>query len=262
MTAQELFELLAAETWKRLYLAQKVHMRLGEEGITDYLLLGIKLAPIAGTTLVLLKDKTPKHLEALYGTDWEWWIGNNTSGWIRYAIQAKALKAKHRYAGLAQKVKKGKKQIDVLEAYAAKVGAIPVYCLYNPASVPATKMHWHCCNSSGQFDQLGCSITTTAAVQDAINTRGGRTFDFIHSQTDSIPWRCLVTCANYRGKTTHPLASNKVSKPFWYKKAPSITMRPSFENGEGPDKDFWDSTPGPRRLMITEAPEPSGRAPT
>jgi hypothetical protein len=256
-TARALFEELAAWTWSLLWQARKVPMTIGEETITDILLLQIKSAVLEGHTYILLAGKTPKKLEALYGTDWEWWIGNNTTGWIRYAIQAKVLDAKDTYAGLPQKVKSGARQVDLLEAYAAKVGAIPIYCLYNPASAPAGAGHWHCCTADGKFEQLGCSVTSSAVAQKAIRTYGGKKFGRIHSNSASVPWRCLVACGRYRTSMGHPLASNIVGKQYWYKKPPRFTMRSS----PNMDKDtnevsYYPDTPLPRAIMITEAPMP------
>ncbi len=70
-------------------------------------------------------------MESVKGTDWEWWIGNRTHGYLRYAVQAKKLDAKtNRYSSLNHKVGVGSKtlfQHDILEKYAHVNQAIPLY---------------------------------------------------------------------------------------------------------------------------------------
>lgn len=41
---------------------------------------------------------------------------------------------------------------------------------------------------------MGCMVTPAAVVEQSLRIRGSRTFDWMHMQTETIPWRCLVKC--------------------------------------------------------------------
>jgi hypothetical protein len=103
----------------------------GEETITDNNLLRIRRSQLPGISVW----KCPKPLERFTGLDWEWVIGSDYHGWLRYAVQAKKLTVSNkRYISLNHRVNvNGSKiaQAAILEAYAASNQAIPLYCFYN-----------------------------------------------------------------------------------------------------------------------------------
>ncbi len=204
-----LFEELAKDTWTRLRYASALAISQGEETITDINLLALKMANIAD----LQVWKCPKNLEKERGIDWEWWIGSNRIGWLGYAVQAKKLAGKsyehlnHEVtiaktpAGQVQKVF----QLELLEQYAyhTPIKRIPLYCLYNfvpsailnPITSPSNVI-WHC---PLPFDeqQLGCTVTPLRVVKAAVNApprSRSKTFESIHRDPATIPWRCLVRC--------------------------------------------------------------------
>jgi hypothetical protein len=161
----------------------------GEETITDLNLLEIKRSGVKSIQIV----KSTKAEEAIKGIDWEWWIGSNTRGWLRYAMQAKKIQvASQRYDSLGHKVN-GILQINLLETYARTVTAIPLYCLYNYPKNPISSQHWHC-NFPYDEKQMGCTVTPLSIIRQAMNTKGCRNFNFIHTQNETIPWRCLLNC--------------------------------------------------------------------
>ncbi len=191
MSLVGLLEWLAANTWQRVRDGHELGVRLGETGLTDYLLLELKRV----NSPRLHVFKTSQNLEAKQGTDWEWWIGSNQTGWIRYAVQAKKLYLdKHTYARLRHSVG-GVEQVDVLEQYANANDAVPLYCFYNYSDWVDLATCWQC-SLLQENDQLGCTITPSFIVRDALapGARGRRNFEAIHGHSQTIPWRCLVKC--------------------------------------------------------------------
>ncbi|WP_411841124.1 DUF6615 family protein, partial [Sphaerospermopsis aphanizomenoides] len=94
--------------------------------MTDINLLTIKRKKIPEVVIW----KCPKDEEANTGIDWEWFIGGNSIGWYRYAIQAKKLclkgKGKNTYTEIQHKPKnKNQTQIELLEDYARATNSIP-----------------------------------------------------------------------------------------------------------------------------------------
>jgi hypothetical protein len=183
-------EYLARQTWDRLRDGYDLDVSQGEETITDFNLLEIKRS---GAHNIKVDKKTNKSEEAIIGIDWEWIIGSHTQGWLRYAVQAKKINVEsNRYDSLMHKVN-GVAQIDLLEMYAKRAQSIPLYCLYNYARNYVQNIHWQC-GLPFQENLLGCTITPSSVIRQAINTWGKRRFDFIHEEKSTIPWRCLLTC--------------------------------------------------------------------
>ena len=65
-------------------------VRFGEETITDLIMMDLY---VRGLTLVHF-TQTAKLDEALWGSDFELWLGSERLGWFRFAIQAKKLDLK------------------------------------------------------------------------------------------------------------------------------------------------------------------------
>jgi Family of unknown function (DUF6615) len=192
-TLRETLEELAVDVWEHLRDAQSLDVRFGEETITDLLLLDLKRQSSAHIRVF----QTRKHLEALQGTDWEWWIGSDRVGWLRYAVQAKRLQINSgQYRSLGHRIGHARHalQIDALNKYAAANFAIPIYCFYNFVSGRAAVRAWQCCQQLVEEQQLGCTITPSHIVQRALAKYGGKNLRWIHSHRQSIPWRCLVGC--------------------------------------------------------------------
>ena len=194
-------ERLSSETWERLRAIKAFSrrpapfnsVRLGETTITDLAMMELCRLGLARSIFI----QTPPHKEASRGTDFEWWIGSVNTGWFRMAIQSKKLDMKKgRYLGLGYKIN-GKLQIDVLERYAKrdpKKQRTPLYCFYNYSSRATISEYWHCCQGPLEPEQLGCTLTPASRVRQAINRRGKRTFEFIHSYEKTLPWRCMAAC--------------------------------------------------------------------
>ena len=193
ITLDALLEALAEDTWENLREAKRLSVRFGEETITDILLLKLRRS---GFTVF---KQTSTHDEAKYGTDLECWVGSNSTGWVGYAIQAKKLG--HRtgtYENLSHTVRgTGKRQIDLLRAYAKARRMTPRYCLYNH-SFRVDQAFLNCCSRSYPQEELGCTMTPTEPIETAIGTRGGKRFNSLQRHETTVPWRCLAICPRLR----------------------------------------------------------------
>ena len=165
-------------------------VRFGEETITDLIMMDLYMK---GSTLVHF-TQTAKPDEALWGTDFELWLGSDQLGWFRFAIQAKKLAlTDDRYSSLTQGNSNGD-QIDLLEQYGRLNRAAPLYCLYNFTEYADQYRHYHCGDGQHELKELGCTVTPSPNIRMAINTRGAKNFNTIHSKKNTLPWRCLVSC--------------------------------------------------------------------
>lgn len=216
-------EQIAQDTWVRLKLAQRFDTRLGEETLTDLLVLDI-VSQMPSRSLMVFP--TSKIKEATQGTDLVVCVHRGGAKADVYAIQAKKLYPSGRYGALkARSGKSPRLQIDTLEGYAMAINAIPLYLLYNYVdSVATCKKCWHCCQTVDQ-EQLGCTLAPSWRIRRAILLRC-RTFDNIHSGRDdwteridqsALPWRCAFDCPNgqpweqvrARAKESHDIFLNR-----------------------------------------------------
>jgi hypothetical protein len=182
-----LFEKLAITTWDAIGNAFEHRISYGEDAITSIILLALKNASFPNLAIA---DTRPE--ESTKGCDFEFWIGDYPSGWVRYAIQAKKITvSSDRYASLKHTVG-GVPQIEILEKYAKANSAIPMYCLFNyteNSSIPKSP-----CPKFINIKEYGCSITPSSIAKLAIKTRGARNFNWFHSRRETLPWSCLVRC--------------------------------------------------------------------
>lgn len=193
----KILEKVSQDIWFNLRDTTRAKIRYGEETITDYILLEILRSENKDISVI----QTPKITEKEKGTDWEWWIGTEKLGWLRYAIQAKKLDSKSlNYKSLNYKTGKRpfqKRQIDVLKRYAEKNNAIPLYCFYNYVSVDNNDdlmSYWHQDIREYQIEQFGwtCSpLENVLNILDA-NVRGNKNFHNIHNEKETFPIRYLT----------------------------------------------------------------------
>ena len=192
------YESLSRETWERLGYVKESYttrgtlgpVRLGEETITDLMMMALYQEGFN----VALFEQTSRASESVSGTDFEFWIGSDSAGWFRFAIQAKKLDLKTgRYAHLWHENQHGE-QIDLLEHYARVNKAAPLYCLYNYTEDVDDVGHWRRCQRSIDMEDLGCTVTPTSNIREAIDKWGAKNFQSIHRKEDSMPLACLVTC--------------------------------------------------------------------
>lgn len=178
------FAELACRTWDELREADSVGMSLGEESITDYLLLALKKKHASDITI----KKFTKKQEAGCGADWEWWFTNGTS-WagLRIHVQAKKIDAASKsYLALDPTGA----QIQKLISVSQKTGVYPLLCFYNFWRGYPTQKHcsknWYVYgwpHLSKKF--WGCALAPARAV------RGGKSNKLSDILNISIPWMCV-----------------------------------------------------------------------
>ena len=184
-------ERIASDTWRRLGQAGLLGARLGEETLTDLLVLD--MLPHRSMNAFTIHHPT-KPQESLIGADLLICIRYSGGSGRRLALQAKKLYPTGRYDTLEHKDTSGTRQIDKLDRFARWWGAVPVYLLYNHVDpLPIHRPYWHCCRDR-DAEQLGCTLVPTWCIRQAIRHRGGRTFPSIHAHELNRPWRCVFDC--------------------------------------------------------------------
>ncbi|MEH1898431.1 MAG: DUF6615 family protein [Nostoc sp.] len=251
-----IFEKAASDTWKRLKASSELGVSQNETTITDIILLDLKIAQCPFLHIL----KTPQHLEHLQGTDWEWWIGANNVGWLRYAVQAKKIDlSSQRYDELGHTIN-GKSQLEILQSYSYKNNALGRYCFYNYVKSIKPSKHWHC-NLPVDLTKLGCSIATLSTVVKAKNTRGYRNFNCIHSEVSTLPFRCLVACpmilSVYAGANRFPTGFEDYAEAQLFESLPR-NIQQSIETGyfQEWDSNFYSNEIPyrPARILVAELP--------
>lgn len=184
-------ERVASDIWRRLGQAKLFRARLGEETLTDLLVLD--MLPHRSMNAFSIYHPTKSQ---------ETWIGADLLICIRYpggsgyrlALQAKKLYSTGRYDALDHRDTSGSHQVDRLDRFAQWWGAVPAYLLYNHVDpLPIYTPYWHCCRDNNP-EQLGCTLVPTWRIRQAIKYRGGRTFPSIHAHESIRPWRCVFDC--------------------------------------------------------------------
>ena len=179
------------DVWNRLKQSREFDVRLGEETLTD--ILTLDFTRLSGGHKVKIRQ-TEKHEEAQNGADLEIFVNIGGGSAFRYAVQAKKLYPEGKYRYLKAKAgKSGPFQLDVLEAAAKANGILPYYLLYNYVDRVNTDQHWHCCQSPDE-NQFGCTLVPSWRVRQAIDPPCCRTFKFLHSFPEALPFRCRFDC--------------------------------------------------------------------
>ena len=184
-------ERIASDTWRRLGQAELLKARLGEETLTDLLVLD--MLPHQRVNGFSIRHLT-KQEESLFGADLLLCIRYPCGSGRRLALQAKKLYSTGRYGALAHTGVSGVDQIDRLDQFARRWGAASAYLLYNHVDpLPLDQSYWHCCRPH-KAEQLGCTLVPSWSIRQAIGSRGGRTFRKIHEREPNRPWRCVFDC--------------------------------------------------------------------
>ena len=196
MASNTVVERISESTWNRLREAQRLRVRLGEETLTDLLVLDF-LASAPSNVKIL---PTTKFEEAQQGTDLVVYVRRGANKADIYAVQAKKLSIVGRYDHLKQRSGQTQQwQIDVLERYAKKWRAVPLYLLFNHVDDrDLTPDYWHCCQQTVDKRQFGCTLVPSWRIREAISIRGCRTFGYVHLDQAALPWRCAFDCPNNR----------------------------------------------------------------
>jgi len=189
-------EEIAHRTWFLLKHSQQLNARLGEETLTDLLVLDLLMQPYSSVCV----QSVSKPKEAETGADLMIYVRRGADRADKYAVQAKKLyhdNGHNRYGGLNNDAgKSGRKQIDVLEKYAAKCKAVPMYLLYNYIERPVEgySQYWRCGRKDQDETQFGCTFVPSWHIRDAIDVRGSQNFHWVHLYGTALPWRCAFDC--------------------------------------------------------------------
>ena len=216
-------------TWKALELCHARSIVLGEDAITSLLLVNLD-SRLRAT--VLYQDTRPQ--ESLCGCDFELLIGTPSKGWLRFAVQAKRISIPNeRYPKLNHKV--GTAKVDqkrILERYASRVKALPVYALYNFLDSPGPRA------GAGH----GITIAPLSVIDDATTTRGGQCFKWIHDRAGVFPWQHLVCPAGpLKAGPAHDL-SKRTREPHYSDQIPRDVAK-WMESGKIPNMELHESAP-------------------
>ena len=200
-------ELIAEATWQRVKESWDHGVRLGEETLTDLLILDFMRSKPSHYKLFQINKKE----EARIGADLEIRLHAGKNQAAVFAVQAKKLYQSKRYEHLDAKVKSsGSSQMDILEMYSESVGALPLYLLYNYVDQRDMQPYWHCGQCLDER-QLGCTLVPSWTIRQAISNHGCRNFDWIHKSCDAFPWRCLFDCPQGGDHQLLPAARRSLS---------------------------------------------------
>lgn len=208
------FEYLSLKTWYDLCDGERFNLRVGEESITDYMLLDIARKHSSSVVAV----KFSRHEESRNtGADWDWlFVSSGLIFGLR--VQAKKLDVeKYRYSGVTKKSGKSRGfQINKLIRSAAKNKLYPIhpiYCFYN---------YWGDYPFSGEnrcscilhYPELwGCSIADAKSVRKKMKQNK---LGFKDIAPLSIPMPCLFCCSadkeTENGKMPLPIRIRNVVK--------------------------------------------------
>ena len=200
-------ELIAEDTWRRVKESWDHGVRLGEETLTDLLILDFMRFKPSHYKLFQINKKE----EVRIGADLEIRLHAEKNQAAVFAVQAKKLYQSGRYECLNAKVKSsGSSQMDILEMYSESVGALPLYLLYNYVDQRDMQPYWHCCQCLDER-QLGCTLVPSWTIRQAISNHGCRNFDWIHTSCNAMPWRCLFDCPQVRDHQSQSTARRRLS---------------------------------------------------
>src|SRR5262249_31533703 len=83
----QVFAEVSRGTWLTLENARTVEHQVGEETLTDFLILHLKTR-LAGQVLAKVWRKPD---EGLNGADFEWWLTGTSKLWLGFRVQAKVV---------------------------------------------------------------------------------------------------------------------------------------------------------------------------
>lgn len=182
----------SAWTWDKLREARTHKFQLGEESITDFIVLNIKKWGVGKIAV----DTFTRHAESVNGSDWEWWFTGPSGKWLGMRVQAKVLNlTSEKYEHLHHTNKHGS-QVDLLIADANKNGLIPLYCMYSNWDPKKYEANWKCGTYKSTVRHYGTAILSPQKVKRLQLTSETR-LSFV---IDSLkPMHCLFCCSGFHG---------------------------------------------------------------
>ena len=194
--------------WDRQRESERVGLQLGEESITDFLVLNLK----KWGSGKLLVDTFTRRQESLNGADWEWWLTDSSGKWLGMRVQAKILNLKSaKYEHLHFKNKHGS-QVETLLKDAKRHNLVPMYCLYSYWKFGTVKQAWKCKTHNPSIRHYGASLLSPYQVK-AFQTSGEKKLNSV--ATYLRPMHCLF-CSSRKGTSDTGLAHKALD---WLKDA-------------------------------------------
>jgi hypothetical protein len=178
--------------WNKLRIARNLDFQLGEESLTDFIVLNIKKWG-AGKIAI---DTFTRHAESINGSDWEWWFTGPSGKWLGMRVQAKVLNlSSEKYEHLHHRNRHGY-QVDTLINDAHKNGLIPIYCMYTNWDPKKYKPTWKCKTFSPTVRHYGTSILDPRFVKSLQPKNETRLSSIIGSLK---PMHCIFCCTGFGG---------------------------------------------------------------
>lgn len=201
VTGCDLLRSLSARTWSDVRDGAYADVVVGEESITDYLLLDLHRHARGLAYL----QKWSRHQEGRRtGADWDWWfVRPDLSAGVGLRIQAKRLDFfTQRFEHFDHRNRTGR-QIDMLEGSARAAGMHALYCLY--LATEASPDDRTACLSYAPDDPrrdwpgapmslYGCSLIATGAVRPQLDAGDHRLAPL---WPDLLPLSCLTCCEGW-----------------------------------------------------------------
>ena len=259
----------AAWVHQRLATAERLHLPLSEETVTETVLLdGCTALPRhVSATAYSRQDESRRT-----GADWEWWFGDGVgSMWFGVRVQAKKLKADRAggwtfdlaYTPKSERAKSRPiRQVDRLLSSAAAAGLPAVYVLYNGPGLGSLSFPWPCCHFPPSGDLLGVGVVAATTAQSLADAK---TLDAATVLSHARPWSCLALCPLWQG--LHAIPGTVPPGPLpelalWsadlvaglYAADPTSDRRPSERLPVGLFN--WDEVPEHVRLAVMQAAGP------
>ena len=197
--ALRLFEFLAASAWDWLGHARSLRLGFSEDTISD--MTALEIARRASTEVGV--GRVSKVKERFVGFDWMWIINRPRGRHAIYVVQAKKMRIDQSKGYSYWKLKYPSTppyQIDVLQAFARHLGAVPLYCFYNNVEGMKLDCFWHCRREKRpSAPQMGCTLVPLDVARLVQDGQIANDFQSIHRQPRAIPWRCLFhpECTNF-----------------------------------------------------------------
>ncbi|MBT4290524.1 MAG: hypothetical protein HOD92_24625, partial [Deltaproteobacteria bacterium] len=192
-------------TWDRLREARKLGYQIGEESVTDFVILNLKKYG-AGKLQV---NSFTRHEEAINGADWEWWLTGPSGSWIGMRIQAKIINLQSEKFEHLHHTNKHGTQLDQLIKDASRNCLVPLYCMYSNWDPQKYKTPKNCPADKNSVRHYGNSIVGIDVVK---NLHKRKKKDLASIIRYLIPMHCIFCCKDYRTKGDLPVRAFEFMK--------------------------------------------------
>ncbi|WP_343619655.1 DUF6615 family protein [Acinetobacter proteolyticus] len=184
MSLEDIFKRNSAWVWNSLREARKLDIQLGEESITDFLILNLKKT--AGKNIKI--QSFTRNEEALNGADWAWWFTGPSGKWLGMRVQAKVIKLTiEKYMTLNHKNQYGI-QTDLLVKDAKIHRMIPIYCMFTNWDPNKYRTPQNCGKQTTYARHYGAALLSISNLRRIKAKRSSHLSNFINNL---IPLHCI-----------------------------------------------------------------------